>query len=129
MERRNFLGALTGASLGILLEGSLTQVRTCSKRRTGWHKLSGQAPFEDFSSRGFRKHDFRAPLRKRASHSDGARLPAHKPDVAIPRAEACRKSHRDLRRPARLRPQRDTRFYRRPLSLFKARNGGGTGWR
>jgi hypothetical protein len=60
MERRTFIGAVTGASLGLLLE----------------HPVNG-------SSRAFRNHDFGASLRKRAGNSDGARLPAHKPDVAI----------------------------------------------
>ena len=36
-------------------------------------------------------------------------------------------SHGDLRRPARLRPNRDTALHTRPLSLFKARNGTGAG--
>jgi len=85
MERRTFLGALTATSLGVLFEGSFTEF-------AGAQKIP-------------------APLWTRAGHSDGARLSPHKPDVAFSRAAACRESHRDLRGPARVRAQRDTRFY------------------
>ena len=122
-----FLVALTGTSLGVLLKDSFAELATRAKHCTSWRTGSCSRSFRDFSSRGFRKHSIRAPLWKGTGHSDGARLPAHKPDVAIPRAQACRQSHGDLRRPARLRPKRDTAFHGRPLSLFKARNGKGTG--
>jgi haloacetate dehalogenase len=45
-----------------------------------------------------------------------------KPDVAITRREARSGSHRGMRRSARLRTKLDTRFYRRPRSLFKTHN-------
>ena len=111
MQRRNFLGGLTAASLGLLLEDSLTEGAHAQNTAQGGTDVAGHAPFQDFSSRGFRKHDIRASLRKRAGNSDGARLPAHKPDVAIPRTHACRESHRDLRGLARLWRQRDTCLY------------------
>jgi haloacetate dehalogenase len=44
MERRNFLGALTGASLGILLEGSLTEFAHAQSGAQGGTSLAGQAP-------------------------------------------------------------------------------------
>ena len=35
MERRNFLGAFTAASVGILLEGSLTELAHAQSTRRG----------------------------------------------------------------------------------------------
>jgi haloacetate dehalogenase len=46
MERRNFLGALTSASLGILLEGSLTEFAHAQSIVPGDTSLAGQAAFE-----------------------------------------------------------------------------------
>ena len=103
MERRTFLGALTAASLGVLLEGSFTEFAGAQNTTQAGASLGGQSSFEYLSSRDFRKHGIRASLRKGAGCSVGARLSPHKPHVAIPRAEARRESHRDLRGPARLR--------------------------
>jgi haloacetate dehalogenase len=44
MERRNFLGALTRASLGILMEGSLTEFANAQGTAQGGANLAGQAP-------------------------------------------------------------------------------------
>jgi haloacetate dehalogenase len=46
MERRNFLGALTTASLGVLLEGPLTELAHAQNPAPGGTSLRGQAPFE-----------------------------------------------------------------------------------
>jgi haloacetate dehalogenase len=46
MERRNFLGALTTASLGVLLEGPLTELAHAQSPAPGGTGLRGQAPFE-----------------------------------------------------------------------------------
>jgi haloacetate dehalogenase len=46
MERRNFLGTLTTASLGILLENSLIEVAQAQSTAQGGTNLPGQAPFE-----------------------------------------------------------------------------------
>jgi alpha/beta hydrolase fold len=45
-ERRNFLGALTAASLGILLEGSLTEFADAPSTAQGGTSVAGQAPFK-----------------------------------------------------------------------------------
>src|ERR1700745_2546919 len=80
MERRTFIGAVTGASLGLPI-GAPGQ-RICASAKHNANRSWSQF-FRDLSSRAFRNHDFGASLRKRAGNSDGARLPAHKPDVAI----------------------------------------------
>src|SRR5208337_688815 len=67
------------------------------------------------ASRGFGKLDFRAPLREGSADSAGPRVPTDLPDLAILGAGAGGKSHGDLRRSARLRPQRYSLFYRRPF--------------
>jgi haloacetate dehalogenase len=46
MERRNFLGALTAASLGILLEGPLTEFAQAQSTAQGGTSWAGQAPFK-----------------------------------------------------------------------------------
>jgi haloacetate dehalogenase len=46
MERRNFLGAFTAASVGILLEGSLTELAHAQSTAQGGISLAGQLPFE-----------------------------------------------------------------------------------
>jgi haloacetate dehalogenase len=46
MERRHFLGALTAASLGILLEGALTEFADAESTAQGGTSWGGQAPFE-----------------------------------------------------------------------------------
>jgi haloacetate dehalogenase len=46
MERRNFLGALPAASLGILLEGSLTEFAHAQSTAEGGTSWAGQAPFK-----------------------------------------------------------------------------------
>src|SRR5579862_6024765 len=46
MERRNFLGALTATSLGVLLEGSLTEVAHAQRAAQGGTSLAGRASFE-----------------------------------------------------------------------------------
>jgi haloacetate dehalogenase len=46
MERRNFLGTLTAASLGILLESSLTEFAHAQNTARGGTRLAGQAPFQ-----------------------------------------------------------------------------------
>src|SRR5580704_12242632 len=46
MERRNFLGALTGASLGLLLEGSLAEVAHAQSAAQGDTSSAGEAAFE-----------------------------------------------------------------------------------
>ena len=127
MERRTFLGALTAASLSVRLEDSFAEsARAQNTAQTG-APVAAHSPFETSQVEVSGNTVFVRRYGKGPASSDGARLPAHKPDVAIPRAEACRQSHGDLRRPARLRPNRDTALHARPLSLFKARNGTGAG--
>ncbi|HEV3309685.1 MAG TPA: SDR family NAD(P)-dependent oxidoreductase, partial [Chloroflexota bacterium] len=46
VERRDFLGALTAASLGILLEDSLTEGAHAQNTAQGGASVAGQAPFE-----------------------------------------------------------------------------------
>jgi haloacetate dehalogenase len=46
MERRNFLGALTAASLGMLWDGSLNDIAHAESTALGGTSLRGQAPFE-----------------------------------------------------------------------------------
>jgi len=46
MERRNFLGAFTAASVGILLEGSLTELAHAQSTAQGGISLAGQLPVE-----------------------------------------------------------------------------------
>ena len=107
MERRTFLGGLTAASFGVLLEDSFADP---AQTKTG-AKFGSPGFFRDVSCGGFRKHNFRAPLWKRTGNSSGARLSAHKLDVAIPEPKLA-ENHTvicvDLRA---VRPQRDTRFY------------------
>ena len=46
MERRMFLGAVTGTSLGVLLEGSFTQIARSQSHAQAGANLAGQIPFE-----------------------------------------------------------------------------------
>ena len=46
MERRMFLGAVTGTSLGVLLEGSFTQIARSQSHAQPGANLAGQIPFE-----------------------------------------------------------------------------------
>jgi haloacetate dehalogenase len=46
MERRKFLGALTAASLGMLLERSLTELAHAQSTAVGGTSLADQAPFK-----------------------------------------------------------------------------------
>ena len=46
MERRTFLGAVTGASFGVLLEGSLPQIARSRNNMRASSNLAGQVTFE-----------------------------------------------------------------------------------
>ena len=126
MERRTFLNGLTAAaSLGILLEGSHTApVPGQNSMKTG-AGMAGQDSFESSQVAVSGNTIFVRHYGKGPGIFYSARFPTHKLDVAICRPETCRRPHRDLRRPARLRTQWNTRFHRRSLPLFKAHDGKG----
>jgi hypothetical protein len=126
MERRNFLGALTGTSLGVLVKDSFAEFAPEQNTEQAGAPVAGQGPFETSQVEVSGNTVFVRRYGKGPGRSDGARFPAYESDVAIPRAEASGESHCDLCRPARLRAQRNTRFYGRPLSLFQTRHGTGT---
>jgi haloacetate dehalogenase len=46
MKRRHFIGGLTAASLGVLLEGSLTECPHAQSTAQGGTSVAGQAPFK-----------------------------------------------------------------------------------
>jgi hypothetical protein len=127
MKRRNFLGGLTAASFGALLENSFTQpVQPPNSNKTG-RSMAGLDSFESSKVEVSGNTIF-----VRRYGSGPAILMVH----GFPRTslmwrflctEARRGSHRYLRRSARLRSKWDTCIYGRSLSLFQARNGGGTG--
>lgn len=127
MERRNFLGALTAASFGVLLDGSLSEFALARSAAEADTYVAGQSDFKTSQVEVSGNTIFVRRYGTGAGNFNGSRLPAHKPDVAISRSETRRESQRDLRRSARLRSQRDTRLHTGPLSLFKARHGNGIG--
>src|SRR5260370_24581216 len=102
--------------------GLIRRIRTSAEQSSSQPTVRRPSTVRDCSSRGVWKHNIHAPVWKRAGHFDGARYSPHKPDVAIPRSQACRGSHRNLLGPAGLRPPPPTCCYRPPFSLFKARN-------
>src|SRR5260370_1562739 len=73
--------------------GLIRRIRTSAEQSSSQPTVRRPSTVRDCSSRGLWKHNIHAPVRKRAGHFDGARFSPHKSDVAIPRAEACRKSH------------------------------------
>ena len=56
MERRSFLGGLTAASFGVMLENSFTD--PAQARTLNWGKFSSPRFFRDFSSRTFQETQF-----------------------------------------------------------------------
>ena len=59
MERRTFLGTVTGASLGLLWD---LRFRELAWAQNAAHVAAGAEAIRDLSSRSFRKRSFRAPL-------------------------------------------------------------------
>ena len=127
MERRNFLGALTGTSLGVLLNDSFAEFPREQDTAQAGGSVAAQGPFETSQVEVSGNTVF-----VRRYGKGPAILMVH----GFPRTslmwrslapKLADNSHGDLRRPARLRPKRDTAFHGRPLSLFEARNGTGTG--
>ena len=71
MERRNFLGALTGTSSRCPVERLFAEFPREQNTAQAGGSVACSRSFRNFSSRGFRKHSIRAPLWKGAGHSDG----------------------------------------------------------
>jgi haloacetate dehalogenase len=125
MERRMFLGAVTSTSLGFLLNDSLSQPARAGSNKFARANTGGQVGFETSNVQVAGNSVF-----FRRYGKGPAILLVH----GFPRtslmwrflAPKLVRSHCDLRRPARLWTKRDTRFYKRPFSVFKTRDGEGT---
>jgi len=121
MERRTFLSAATGASFGLLFE------RAFAREKNGAQAAAGQSSLETAQVEVSENKLFIRRYGKGPAILLVHGFPRTSLMWRLLAPKLCGESHRDLRRPSCLRPQWNARVHRRPLCLFKARHGQGTG--